>query len=200
MGANVGTSLTNTAVSMILYRERRPLRRAFGAATMHDIFNILTAFLVMAIENVTGPFMESLAGTVVSSNESQFETRDRFWVLKDDLKENINFTTLESHWSCESLNISDSKESELKEIVTNLNYTKIRFQNEEEKNLTNSILRSCFLNNDTILPSDVEFFMSVSQLTQLSFNAITETVLETIVQIKDDFHTMNGSQSKEGFR
>ena len=52
MGANVGTSLTNTAVSMILYRERRPLRRAFGAATMHDIFNILPAFLVMAIENV----------------------------------------------------------------------------------------------------------------------------------------------------
>ena len=116
------------------------------------------------------------------------------------MKENINFTTLESNWSCESLNISDSKESELKGIVTNLNYTKIRFQNEEEKNLTNSILRSCFLNNDTNLPSDVEFFMSVSQLTQLSFNAITETVLETIVQIKDDFHTMNGSQSKERFR
>ena len=42
MGANVGTTVTSTIVSLALFKERKSLRRAFMAATMHDMFNVFT--------------------------------------------------------------------------------------------------------------------------------------------------------------
>ena len=38
-GSNVGTSVTNTIVSMTQVGDREAFRRAFAAATVHDMFN-----------------------------------------------------------------------------------------------------------------------------------------------------------------
>ena len=70
VGANVGTSVTNTTASLVLYRERRPLRRAFCVAAMHDIFNILTAILVLSLEYISGGLMEKLTLVFVGNSRS----------------------------------------------------------------------------------------------------------------------------------
>ncbi|MCD6133915.1 MAG: Na/Pi symporter [Candidatus Omnitrophica bacterium] len=50
MGANIGTTITNTMVSMAHIKWRRDFRRAFAAATVHDFFNILTVIIIFPLE------------------------------------------------------------------------------------------------------------------------------------------------------
>ena len=64
IGANVGTTITNTVLSLSLYRERKQLRWAFCAGSMHDIFNFLTASLVLPCQHLYS-FMEPLTNAVV---------------------------------------------------------------------------------------------------------------------------------------
>ena len=50
MGANIGTSVTNTLVSLAHLRHRREFQAAFAAATVHDIFNYLTVCILLPLE------------------------------------------------------------------------------------------------------------------------------------------------------
>eukprot|EP00441_Pelagodinium_beii_P040340 CAMPEP_0197636494 /NCGR_PEP_ID=MMETSP1338-20131121/11980_1 /TAXON_ID=43686 ORGANISM="Pelagodinium beii, Strain RCC1491" /NCGR_SAMPLE_ID=MMETSP1338 /ASSEMBLY_ACC=CAM_ASM_000754 /LENGTH=575 /DNA_ID=CAMNT_0043208731 /DNA_START=41 /DNA_END=1768 /DNA_ORIENTATION=- len=50
MGANIGTSVTNTLVSMGHAGERLELERAFAGATVHDMFNMLSVAVLLPIE------------------------------------------------------------------------------------------------------------------------------------------------------
>jgi solute carrier family 34 (sodium-dependent phosphate cotransporter) len=50
MGANIGTSVTNTLVSMAQISRREEFRRAFAGATIHDFFNLLTVLLLFPLE------------------------------------------------------------------------------------------------------------------------------------------------------
>ena len=54
MGANIGTSVTNTLVSLAHLRHRHEFRAAFAAATVHDIFNYLTVCLLLPLEILFG--------------------------------------------------------------------------------------------------------------------------------------------------
>ena len=54
MGANIGTSVTNTIVSLAQSGDRNEFRRAFAAATVHDMFNWLTVLLLLPLEAVSG--------------------------------------------------------------------------------------------------------------------------------------------------
>ncbi|XP_033114765.1 sodium-dependent phosphate transport protein 2A-like [Anneissia japonica] len=54
MGANIGTSVTNTIVSLAQSGDRNEFRRAFGGATVHDMFNWLAVIVLLPIEAVTG--------------------------------------------------------------------------------------------------------------------------------------------------
>lgn len=53
MGANIGTSVTNTLVSLAQAGERDEFRRAFAGATVHDIFNWLSVIILLPIEVAT---------------------------------------------------------------------------------------------------------------------------------------------------
>mmetsp|Transcript_60710 Transcript_60710/g.120284 ORF Transcript_60710/g.120284 Transcript_60710/m.120284 type:complete len:869 (-) Transcript_60710:319-2925(-) len=53
MGANIGTSVTNTIVSMGQMGDRDEYRRAFGGATVHDCFNLLTVSILLPLEYIT---------------------------------------------------------------------------------------------------------------------------------------------------
>lgn len=57
MGANIGTSVTNTIVSMGQIANKDDFRRAFAGATVHDMFNWLTVIILLPIEVITGNFM-----------------------------------------------------------------------------------------------------------------------------------------------
>ncbi len=50
MGANIGTSVTNTLVSMAQISRREEFRRAFAGATLHDFFNLLTVVILFPLE------------------------------------------------------------------------------------------------------------------------------------------------------
>jgi len=56
MGANVGTTVTNTLASLGSIRRVDEFRRAFTAATMHDFFNILAVAVFMPVELLTRAF------------------------------------------------------------------------------------------------------------------------------------------------
>merc|ERR1711920_803205 len=57
MGANIGTSVTNSIVSMGFVGNRVDLQRAFAAATVHDCFNILSVVTLLPLELITGAFL-----------------------------------------------------------------------------------------------------------------------------------------------
>ena len=54
MGANVGTSITNTLVSLGHVTQDNAFRRAFAGATVHDMFNLLSVALLFPLEMATG--------------------------------------------------------------------------------------------------------------------------------------------------
>ena len=58
MGANIGTSVTNTLVSMGEISHRNDFRRAFAGATVHDMFNWLSVLVLLPLKVATGSFTE----------------------------------------------------------------------------------------------------------------------------------------------
>ena len=50
LGANIGTTITNTLVSIGHARRSTEFQRAFAAATVHDFFNLLMVILVLPLE------------------------------------------------------------------------------------------------------------------------------------------------------
>lgn len=64
MGANIGTSVTNTIVSMAHINRSNEFRRSFAASTVHDFFNILAVLVIFPIQyftNYLGKVSYSLA-------------------------------------------------------------------------------------------------------------------------------------------
>ena len=59
MGCNVGTTITNTLVSLGHVRQDTEFRRAFAGATMHDIFNLMAIGIFMPLEYFTGILSKS---------------------------------------------------------------------------------------------------------------------------------------------
>ena len=54
MGANIGTSVTNTIVSLAQSNERGQFELAFAGATVHDMFNWLAVIVLLPLEVCTG--------------------------------------------------------------------------------------------------------------------------------------------------
>ena len=52
MGANIGTSVTNTIVSLGQAGDKDEFRRAFAGATVHDAFNFLAVLVLLPIEAI----------------------------------------------------------------------------------------------------------------------------------------------------
>ncbi|MDH3193139.1 MAG: Na/Pi symporter [Acidimicrobiia bacterium] len=71
MGANIGTTVTNTLVSLTNARRSEQFRLAFTAATMHDFFNVLVVIVLLPLEVFTGFLHASaswIAGLFVEGN------------------------------------------------------------------------------------------------------------------------------------
>lgn len=65
MGANIGTTITNTLVSIGHAARKAEFRRAFAAATVHDFFNLMVVAALFPLELATG-FLAKLSGWMVS--------------------------------------------------------------------------------------------------------------------------------------
>jgi len=63
MGANIGTTITNTLVSLGHVQNEQEFKRAFAAATIHDFFNLLSVVIFLPLEIATG-FLEKMGSLV----------------------------------------------------------------------------------------------------------------------------------------
>lgn len=54
MGANIGTSVTNTIVALGQIKDKNDFRRAFAGATVHDMFNWMSVIVLLPLEVVSG--------------------------------------------------------------------------------------------------------------------------------------------------
>lgn len=78
MGANIGTTITNTLVSIGHIRQGEEFRRAFAAATVHDFFNLLAVLIFLPLEIAfdiferTGLFLANLLVNDTSMSMSGF--------------------------------------------------------------------------------------------------------------------------------
>lgn len=77
MGANIGTTVTNTIASLAHMGRREDFRRAFAVATCHDFFNYFAVMILLPLELMTGflaqtasALSESLGGMGGSNYES----------------------------------------------------------------------------------------------------------------------------------
>jgi solute carrier family 34 (sodium-dependent phosphate cotransporter) len=78
MGANIGTSVTNTIVAMGQMGEGDQLERAFAGATVHDMFNFLTVAILLPLEVVSGYLYYLTKALVKNASTSDGDTRDGF--------------------------------------------------------------------------------------------------------------------------
>jgi len=82
MGANIGTSVTNTIVSLAQAGDKDQYRRAFAGATVHDCFNILTVAILLPIEAVTGLLLHISTGVADATLADDTEKQSKQDFLK----------------------------------------------------------------------------------------------------------------------
>ncbi len=68
MGANIGTTVTNTIVSLGHIGDDEEFGRAFAAATVHDVFNFMTVVLLLPLQATTN-FLGIISLRVASALE-----------------------------------------------------------------------------------------------------------------------------------
>ena len=68
MGANIGTTVTNTIASLAHMGRKEEFRRAFSVATVHDFFNYMAVIVLLPLEMATG-FLQRTAFTLTGMLE-----------------------------------------------------------------------------------------------------------------------------------
>uniref|UniRef100_A0AAY4CCN4 Sodium-dependent phosphate transport protein 2B n=1 Tax=Denticeps clupeoides TaxID=299321 RepID=A0AAY4CCN4_9TELE len=90
MGANIGTSVTNTIVAMMQAGDRNEFRRAFGGATVHDFFNWLSVLVLLPLELITGVLYKLTKLLINSFNiQTGQDAPDLLKVITEPLTKNI---------------------------------------------------------------------------------------------------------------
>ena len=100
MGANIGTTITNTLVSIGHVRRGNEFRRAFAAATIHDFFNLIAVCVMLPLEISTGflsKMAHSIAGSLAVGGGATYKSPIKSAVkagegLLNDLMKNIGMT------------------------------------------------------------------------------------------------------------
>ncbi|MFQ5769987.1 MAG: Na/Pi symporter [bacterium] len=65
MGSNIGTSITNTIVSLGHISRSHEFKRAFAASTVHDFFNLISVFILFPLQLTTN-FLGISAGALAN--------------------------------------------------------------------------------------------------------------------------------------
>lgn len=77
MGANIGTAVTSTLVSLGHVTRQREFERAFAAGTVHDMFNLMSVLIFLPLELTTGFLSKSatvLTGFLAGSAGVEFKS------------------------------------------------------------------------------------------------------------------------------
>ncbi len=77
MGANIGTSVTNTLVSIGHIGRKEEFKRAFAASTVHDFFNLMAVLVLFPLQYATdflGVLSSWLAGLLTGGADMDFHS------------------------------------------------------------------------------------------------------------------------------
>jgi sodium-dependent phosphate cotransporter len=77
MGANIGTSITNTIVSLGHIVNKNEFKRAFSASIVHDFFNVMAVLVLFPLQYFFGIISKSanwLAGILVGTESFTFKS------------------------------------------------------------------------------------------------------------------------------
>ncbi|MFV0257626.1 MAG: Na/Pi symporter [Acidimicrobiales bacterium] len=83
MGANLGTTVTNTLVSLGHVRQSNEFQRAFATATVHDFFNLFAVAILLPLELITGWLSSAatwMSTQLVGSGGATWESPIKRWV------------------------------------------------------------------------------------------------------------------------
>jgi sodium-dependent phosphate cotransporter len=83
MGANIGTTVTNTIAALAQNGRKTEFRRAFAAATCHDFFNYLVVIVLLPLEMATGFLarLSAIVNSLLPTIQSSAEYKSPFKVL-----------------------------------------------------------------------------------------------------------------------
>ncbi|XP_077990590.1 sodium-dependent phosphate transport protein 2A-like [Glandiceps talaboti] len=97
MGANLGTSVTNTIVAGGQAGDRDSFRLSFAGATVHDCFNWLSVAVLLPLEMISGYLYHMTSAIVNSSNLDQIQSADRIKItnLVTDIIIQLDLAVLE---------------------------------------------------------------------------------------------------------
>ncbi|MBN3521142.1 Na/Pi cotransporter family protein [Algoriphagus lutimaris] len=98
MGANIGTTLTSTLVSFSYIMKKKQFKRAISAGVIHDLFNIITVFILFPLEYYF-QFLSRIAHKLAS-----------FFLTSENYSGNFNynnkvFTRPMTEWISETIQI-----------------------------------------------------------------------------------------------
>lgn len=77
MGANIGTSVTNTLASVGSVRRPVEFQRAVAAATVHDVFNLLAVAVLLPLELATGVLArgaDAISDVIAGGSGAEFDS------------------------------------------------------------------------------------------------------------------------------
>ena len=83
MGANIGTTVTNSLVSLGHVRQSVEFKRAFAAAVVHDFFNVVAVVVLLPLELLTGAISslaEQISEPLVGSAGTEWKSPIKAWV------------------------------------------------------------------------------------------------------------------------
>ncbi|NEQ85158.1 MAG: Na/Pi cotransporter family protein [Moorea sp. SIO2I5] len=93
MGANIGTTITNTLVSLGHIQNKDEFKQAFAAATIHDFFNLIIVVIFLPLE-ITTHFLEKislfLTSLVVGENSINLNNVNLIKIATAPVTERIN--------------------------------------------------------------------------------------------------------------
>jgi sodium-dependent phosphate cotransporter len=92
MGANVGTTITSTIVSLGFITKKKEFMRAVAAGTYHNFFNLLTVFILFPLEYYYG-FLSGLSEYIASTffNQPTGPVKGEFSMLGNGFGPIVNF-------------------------------------------------------------------------------------------------------------
>lgn len=101
MGANIGTTITNTLVSMAHITRSAEFERAYAGAIVHDVFNILTVIVIFPLQLYTN-FLSDIALWLekIFENAGGFHFISPIKVITKPVSEMIIGLLQNSSWIC----------------------------------------------------------------------------------------------------
>ncbi len=147
MGANIGTCVTNSFIALTLANDPNEFKRAFSAATLNDMFNLLTTSILLPLEIFSGflfVISDKLTGLIPFENSASISQANFMAAILNPVTD--AFFTLNST----AVDLLSSGNKDIKEVALKCCQTETILVYTNNTNLINETNSSSLFDNMTI--------------------------------------------------